>query len=419
MIRDGLSLNEKIIRRNAKDVETDYYKEDLLISVINLCEFYSETYDVTPAQYIKDPYGILLMLKPFGYQIDNFYKQSADIPTVTCKEYCEAIESSQTDLLTLRMTEVEKFWCNAFANGFHFNPTDVITAICKGNRIDIKQTLDCWRLQPNTEAMAFALGSPRALMEGVTPVIGIPLNLVVATDAVGKIRYPGIASKYRGKGELIQIHKDGEIFVAYDMDGVEIDLSTINVSPLEDQMSFVITGFLHHDELVVNDILCWNDIWLYRRPLAERIKMLWRFPEYTEENVIVRSPAELTDLLHERGRLTFRNLNRAYDPTLRDAIIRVATDVQTCTLSVRGRRGGRGLSYLTTSDNRAVFEIPARIEKEDRGDLIEVKRDGTVVRIVEDGSPDSWAEVGVKWGFDLDYNLYSRYKRLPKCTWFE
>jgi hypothetical protein len=389
----------------------------MFISIIHVCEIYMETQDASYSKYIRDPYGITLLLDPKG--IHCSFQEGAEYPTLTCQQYYEAIMNDDLESILPLMTTKERFWCDAFAGDLKLPRMDVIKAICKENRIDTKQATDTWIIQPNAEAMGFALASPRAMMEGVTPVIGIPLRQCMSTDMVDKIRFPGMVEEYHPNDERIHIHKDGEIFAAYDKDGVQVNLEDLVIAPLEEQMSFVISGFLHSNELIVDDILCWNDIWVYRRPLAERIDMLWRFPEYSTEKMIIRDHAELTEYLREQESVIFRNLNRAYDLSLRDCAIVVASDIQTCILQVGGRRGSKGISYLTTSDKKQVFEIPAPIAKEDRGDLIEVKRDGTVMGIVKNMKPDGWSEVATKWGFELEYDKYGKYRRLPRCTWFE
>jgi hypothetical protein len=71
-----------------------------------------------------------------------------------------------------------------------------------------------------------------------------------------------------------------------------------------------------------------------------------------------------------------------------------------------------------TNDRKAVFEVPIKIEKEDRGDVVEVMRDGSVIRILEKAElPDAWIELSNKWDYPSNYDDYGLHKVIPKCKW--
>ena len=418
IIRDGIDTKQKYFKKSPINVKTTNYKEDLFSDIISVYQIYNETNDLSYARYIKDPYGIALLLNPIGREVE-YEDDYSEYPKITCEQYYKAVLSGDLHGIIHKMTEEEILWMNLFYESKGLPQEEVITNIAKENEIDIPETIDCWKIQPDVEAMAFALGSPRAVTEGVTPVIGLPLNLSFPSESVDGISFPGMVERDYGNNNLIQIHKDGDLFVVYDKDKREIELTEEQKTPLMDEMSYVLTAWLMKGKIIVNDILCINDIWLYRRPYLERVNLLWRFAEYSHERLIVRDQEQLTQQIQEKKNIIFKNLNGAYDPTSRLSIIAISSPIQTCILKVGSRRGGRGISYLLTEDKRPVFEIPAKIEKEDRGDLIEVKKDGTVLRIVKRMKPDTWGQVATKWGYDLDYDKYGKFKRLPRCTWFE
>jgi hypothetical protein len=264
--------------------------------------------------------------------------------------------------------------------------------------------------------MAYALASSRALREGITPVIGIPLRTVAPSTDLGKIRYPGIATRYHKN--MVHIHKDSDTFEIYDIAGNTVLDTLEHPDLLETGMSYVLEGFIENGLFIASDVLCWNDIWLNRRPLSERIKLLWHFFEFSEEIYMVKNKDELDKVKDELNIVNFRNLNAPYDPTAYDGAIKVEGDISTVILKVSGRRGGRNVSYLVTKDKKVVFEVPIPIEKEDRGDVVEVKRDGSVIRILEKAElPDAWIELSNKWDYPLNYDDYGLNKIIPKCKW--
>lgn len=369
-------------------------------------------------KYLRSPAGLSMALEPIGAKLD--FSDGADYPELLSHEVYHALVNDELEEIEDKLTIEEKQYLNYIAT-YKFTPPreKILRTFCLDRGIDVGECIDTWHIQPETTAIAYALASKRARLEGITPVIGIPLKMVVPSTNVGKIRYPGVVTKYHKN--KVHIHKDGELFEIYDVSGKQFGSNTsppTGLSLPQAGMSYVLEGFIEGNKFIASDILCWNDIWLFRRPLAERIKLLWHFFDFTEKVFVVRNQDELNKVKNELKVVNFRNLNSSYDPTAFDGAIKVEGDIETVILKVSGRRGGRKKSYLVTNDRKVVFEIPVQIEKQDRGDVVEVQRDGTVIRILEKQEhPDNWIELCNKWDYPLDYSTYGVDRLVPKCKW--
>jgi hypothetical protein len=410
-----LSTNTKFVRKNSR-LDEDHYDNDLFSTLVGAWKLFL-TYNTTDTyKYLRSPAGLLMALNPIGVKID--FSDGAEYPELLSHEVYNALINNRIEEIEDKLTVEEKIYLNYIATQKFTPPREkILRTFCIDRGIDVQECIDTWRIQPETTAIAHALASKRARLEGITPVVGIPLKMVVPSTDVGKIRFPGVVTKYHKN--KIHVHKDGELFEIYDMTGKKLDVLPHSlVSPPDSGMSYVLEGFIEDDEFIAVDILCWNDIWLFRRPLAERIKLLWHFFDFTEETFIVRNRNELNKVKDELNIVNFRNLNAKYDPTAYDGAIKLEGDIETVILKVSGRRGGRTKSYLITNDRKVVFEVPVEIEREDRGDVVEVKRDGTVLQILEkEQIPDSWIELTNKWDYPLNYDDYGKDRVIPKCTW--
>lgn len=395
-----------------------HYEDDLFSTLVGAWKLFLVHNTTETYKYLRSPAGVSMALEPLGTKLD--FNDGADYSELTSTEVYNALINNNLDKILSQLTIEEKQYLNYIATYKFIPPRErILKTFCFDRGIDIKECIDTWHIQPETTAIAYALTSKRAQLEGITPVIGIPLKLVVPSENIGKLRYPGVVTKYHKN--KIHIHKDGELFEIYDMSGKKIEPNFLlcpDLSLHPTSMSYVLEGFVEDDKFIASDILCWNDIWLFRRPLSERIKLLWYFFDITEETFVVRNHDELKKVQNELKIINFRNLNAPYDPTALDGSIKVEGDIDTTILKVSGRRGGREKSYLVTNDKKIVFEIPVKIEKKDRGDVVEVKRDGTIIQILEKQQhPDSWIELCNKWDYPLNYDDYGKDKIIPKCTW--
>lgn len=414
MIRDGLTTDPKLVKKTSK-LDEENYNDDLFSTLVGSWKIYLTCYTTDTYKYLRSPFSLIMALNPIGTIID--FSDGAEHSELLSREVYEALINNKVEVIEDRLTVEEKIYLNYIATQKFIPPREeILRTFCIDRDIDVEECLDTWHLQPDAVAISYALTSRKARLEGITPVIGIPLKMVAPSTDVGKIRFPGVVTKYHE--EKVHIHKDGELFEVYDMSGKKLDLSPHFLSSPVSAMSYVLEGFIVNNKFVASDVLCWNDIWLFRRPLAERIKLLWHFFDFCEETFVVYNHDMLNKVKDELNTVTFRNLNAKYDPTAYDGAIKLEGDIKTMILKVSGRRGGRGKSYLVTSDRKVVFEVPVMIDKKDRGDVVEVKRDGTVLRILDKKQvPDSWIELVNKWDYPLNYDDYGKDRVIPLCTW--
>jgi hypothetical protein len=424
LIRDGIDTTGKKIIWNEKPKGMDY-KSDYFQSIVHAVASYKLENDTSHFRHIRDPYGISLLLRPKGGHIKQ---KPAAIPTVTCQEYYEAWENHSLNKLPLTEAEIE---FAREASTMILPTIEIVKQISKSIHADVAEAVDTWKIQPDAEAMGFGLASPRAKLEGVTPVIGTPLKVAVPSKQSDFVRFPGFVEENYYNMQQVHIHKDADEFVVYDKHGNEIELpthlshsscSSVTIKSVVDylkelEISYVIEAFYDDSDLVIADVLCLNDIWMNRRPLVERIALLWRFVPFCGEKLLVRDQTQLTEYLKDYGEITFKNANSPYDPTANNACMILTDEMKTVILEVTGRKGGITRSYLTTSDGKRLFEVPLKIEKEDRHDKLEVKRDGTVIRVVGKRTvPDSYSEVSTKWNLSDEF---AENRRIPKCKWLQ
>lgn len=421
IIRDGLDTAEKIMRTRPKNLSTSNYKTNYLISVVRAVESMQTLKNVEAAKFVRDPYGIALILAPIGVARDDVVEGAAEIPDVTCMEYYIAVTEGRIDEVWGRLSTPERIFCNLSAQGLiKVDMWDCVKAI--GTELGANMPLleATFRIQPDAEALAFALGSPRAVIEGVTPALGIPLRMAYPSSGVNKIRFPAILEEdlYSNKDyELVHIHRSSNWFSAYGTEGGEVELDGALADKLKSiEHSFVVEGFVDGwGGFRATDLLCWNDVWLHFRPLSERVRMLWRFHEWNMERFVIRSYRELSSFA---GSWVLRNLNSVYDPGSVDSHMLISGKIKTGILRVGGRKGGFAGPHLVTKDGRAVFEIDAEIEKEDWGVVVECSSDGSVLRVLgRKIVPDSFMELQDKWGL-VGYEEFCNF-RLEKVEWPE
>lgn len=416
MIRDGLTTDSKIVRRIPKKID-ETYETDYLESVVRAYDLYLEAKTLEGAKYLRDPYAIALFLEPSGRVLSKIKPKLQEDGELTCKEYFDAVADNEMSRILPKMTEREYLFCNLAAHGGLGVPKyDVIGLIAKSLGLNVGETLHCWVLQDDVLAISFALASKRAILEGVTPVIGLPLNMIYPSYTTSHIRFPAVVEKIPSKSTMVHIHKDGNLFKIFDSDGKEVDLDKNIVDKLKNiPSSYVIEGFINgSDQLVIWDVLCWNDIWLYLRPLSERVNMLWRFHEWNQERFVVRN---WKDLQQFEDNYVLRNTNSLYDPTKSDSHIFLTEETQTAVLRVGGAKGKK-TPCLVTHDKKPLFELGVKIDREDYGDIVEVSKKGEVVQILRHGTAvDTYSEVMRKWNLP-SFEEYSVY-RMPKGSWPE
>lgn len=426
MIRDGISTEPKAVIQMPKDFKTHNYKEDLFLSVMSVYEIYKLTGSVDQAKYVRDPYGIHMLLQPHGISLrDKIATKHSEIPELTCKEYYDLVEEGDVDTLLENLTIREQVACSVMGENHKLPQLEVIKAIAKGIGADVNEAVDSWLIQPDVSAMAFGLASERAVLESVTPVIGIPLRPIVPSDIHENIRFPASASFYLYRDMLVHIHKDEDFLKAFDIDGNPVKLHEDIEEFFKDiGISYVVEGFIldrdfeyPEDSLIIHDILCWNDIWVYRRPWAERMNMLWRFGYWMDESFVIKNAKQLKQRLEEAGELLIRNLNSPYNPTRFDSHIHLDLRQQTVILEISQKKGRSRSLFLKTSDDKYLFEIDKILDKREKGGTVEVKKDGTIIRRMDGISPDRWREISAKWGLPEDFKEYP--DKIPKAKWLK
>jgi hypothetical protein len=418
-----LTTKKKRLKKGAKSFEKMEYKENWLESVIKAVQLAIITGKLEYFTYLKDPYALLLVLTPIG--VEREVDSDKEVNSVTAKEYVEAVLGDDIDSIWDRMTPEEQDWCNFWANGRQdFNPLDILKECAKAWKLSVDNVISTWYFQPDPISLVFGLTSPRAPLEHVTPVVGVPYVMISPSDNVQQLRFPLLINESMHGYTHVQIHKDGDLFTAFskdealknyveDSEPMDLWLDPKTFEYLKSiPHTYVVEGWYNGDDLVLWDVLCWNDIWLYERPLSERVKLLWHFHECRDAPLIVRNKTQIPKDSVYIG----RNLNAPYNPARRDTDITIGE--ATVLLRVGGRRGGGRKTYLNTDDGKSIFEVPFYVEKEDRGAVCEVTRDGKVLRILpRKTNVDSWADVCVHLGLHPDYEKYIYGRLLPKCDW--
>jgi hypothetical protein len=353
MIRDGITTDIKRIRRIPKKVD-DVYETDYLESVVRAYDLFESLGSVEGAAYLRDPYAMILFLEPIGVKLPENDENVPEDGVLTCQEYYEAVINDKIDEILPKLTVRERIFCNLAAEGKIKIPKDqAIHEICRKNGIDVRVAMDTWILQPDVEAISFALGSERAVLEGVTPALGIPLKTAYPSYTTSNIRFPAVVEKNPFRNKLVQVHRDAELFIVFDDEGKETVLDPkVKVALQNIASSYVVEGFINNfGQLIVWDLLCWNDVWLHRRPLTERVKMLWRFHEWNQERFVVRNWKELQQFEDD---YVLRNTNSPYNPASSTSHIFLTNETQTAVLVVGGAKGKK-TPCLVTIDKKPLF----------------------------------------------------------------
>lgn len=426
MIRDGLTLKKKMVRKGTKSIKKRKYKENLFSSVIQAIKTYEITKIGKSFAYIRDPYGIMYLLDPFGINLTpDQLIGGVEEAEITCKEFFEAIEDGKIDEILPRMTAEEKLWCDGIANNrFKINRTEVLRAITYDLGIPWEEVKKVWSFQPDPIPIAFALGSDRLKVERLTPVIGIPFEIIASGFREEFLRFPCGVISDENNFKYLQIHKDGDVFKVFDLEKNEITNSFLPFWTdffKKIGISYAVEARLNQKgDLEVTDILCWNDLWIYDQPYYERRKFLWHFEPFTSTYIQCNDHEDLKVALKEfHSNAVVMNLNKAYDPRRHDSHIMINRELEEVTLRVGGKRGGRGKAFLNTFDKHPVFEVPIKIDKEDWGDYVRVSASGKVSKVASTGYADSWADVAKIFDLPMDYTEYRKNKTLPKCKWIE
>jgi hypothetical protein len=306
-----------MVRRDSK-IDDKHYDTDSFTTLMGAWKLLIVQGTVDAYKYLRSPAGFKMALEPIGAKMD--FSDGAEYPTLTCDEVHDALIGGNIDILADKLAVEEKMFLN-YIETYNFHPPRerILKVICEEKHIDFDECIDTWHIQPDATGVAYALASRRAPLEGITPVIGIPLRTVAPSTDLGKMRFPAIATKYHTN--MVHIHKDSDTLEIYDSVGKTVTDTLEHPDLLSTGMSYVLEGFIEDGLFIASDILCWNDIWLNRRPLHERIKLLWHFFEFTEETYIIKNRDELDKVKDELKIVNFRNLNAPYDPTAYDAKI--------------------------------------------------------------------------------------------------
>lgn len=423
MIRDGYSYDLKRIRKDSKVVEKEY-KSDLFISLLRVLNNYVHENNYEYFAYLRDPYSFLFCFHP--ELIKEIKAEGTDWEQVlSCQEVYDAINEGTTEGLKLddESREILEYLQTL---KIRINEEKLLKNLIKNRDISEKNVMDTWILQPNPEAISFAIGSARAELETITPVIGVPVRLMTTTSKRNKIRFPCVVEE-KLVGERAQIHKTADKYIIFDKNGEILKEKPLNLGDLGDfgkfltqngeiiapnQANYVIDGIIcGENETKIFDILALNDVWYNQRPLEERLNHLWRFYPNTIERQIAWNWTQLNQITEEMEDFVVKNLNRPYDPTLRDAWI--STEVDTALLQVSNIKHHANETFLVSKEGTPIFRIGVKLEEDLLKRTVEVKKNGKVIKILNSAYlPDGLDEIYMKWNIKRKEGM-----KVGMCEW--
>lgn len=408
MIRDGYTYDKKRIRKDSKVFDVEY-QTDLFVSVLHSLNNFLYTGNYHYFSFLRDPYAMLFCAKPELLREIHTKKDNWE-QIITCKEVYETIKEGRTEEISLHKEERE-ILKDLQQLKIPINEEKLLKSLIRNRPIDKMQVKSTWILQPNIEAIIFAIASRRAEIETVTPVIGIPIRLMTSTNQRNKIRFPCVIEP-KIDGKHVQIHKTAEKYTIFDKNGEILKEKLLNFDGLGDlgkilsqnneiiapnQGSYVVDGVLTpENEVKVFDILALNDIWFNNRPLSERLKHEWRFYPHTVERFVVWGWEEMKEVTKEMGDFVVKNLNKPYDPTSRDAWI--STEVDTVRLQVSNIKHHSNETFLVTKEKIPLFTVKKKLGEDLLKKCVEIRKEGKVVNLLNSNYlPDGIEEIMLKW----------------------
>ena len=405
MFRDGLILKAKRYKKQKpRKIKKKVMKFKELVSLFDII---SLTGDKSYLQHIDDPFGLMLVFGvyvavdlPSGFRPSDALRQEW-----SCEEVWDMIHDPETDWkhVLMSLSQNEQHYLQeivSLKNVEGVTARDVIREFSKFRAFDLEDTYTAWRLQPDPQAMSYALLSSYTKkspnenpgVQRITPAAGVPVHLMYPGGRLDQIRYPCLAFEVP-EGERAQLHKDGFSVRVFDSrhnliyEGVDSRYSDI-------QHDGVFDGFWDDGSFLAWDVLQVNDVWIYGEEAFQRVKYLWRLAFFTARMSFCFNPAELKAFDSEvDGPVVVKNGNTPYDPE--DSWIEY-TAGRTVQLKVsRVHRGADTIWTLATEDGVSLFQFGGQnVGLSNRDRVVEVNRAGKIQRHRPDlGYAQRWEEV--------------------------
>lgn len=411
MIRDGLTLKGKRVMVHQRNIDRVGYEEDFFSSIASMVAAYYATGDASVFRFLRDPFALSLVLNDdiISVKIPEATEPAAE-PEVLCREVYEAFVGGDVCGIWDRLTEQERLIAELILkNTLKLPKEEILKHIAKAIGADINSTLLTWAIQPDPEAISFALGSHLATTELITPVMGLPIRFPSYSAKLTKIRYPCIS--FTPVGDRIVIMKEEDKVYVFGADGKDYMLD-LPKNILEVAGTWCIEAYAKDGEIKVSDLLCLHDVWLTGRPLSERLLKLWRFFEWGIEYQTHYHPPKVWD-----KQAIIRNLNSPWDPRREDSHIIPVAVLDSCVLKVGNLKGRHTNTFLLSKDGKPVFRLPIWLasKEEEVGDLVEVSMDGMINRIIDPGiAVSTFKEIEAVWGVWRKSTT-----SIPYCKWGE
>lgn len=386
MIRDGINFKKKALGRK----EIEVYSEENLYNLKNALKAFLETKNVGTLLHLRNPYSILYLISPYLPKTDITCGEGDDY--VPMEEFFEKCMAGEINEISDQIST--DCWSILVDYRDNYGGIDVevyLRAMSRFWDFDEEEALDSWRFQSDPVALAFTLASSRCGIEKFTPVIGIEYRFSEFEKGLVGLRFPCLVFEWKD-GERVQVHKDGETYKVFGGEGVKV----------EAERSFVVEGIWDGENFWLYDVLNWGDIWLYRRPFAERWQFAWHFMKYLPRVLYVRGYEELYRALSIfEGKGIAVNLNEKYGRKFT-----FDWENDKCVLEIGGISRGGGKNWLRTIDECGVFRLGHRLTDK-VGERVLVDRNGKILGFVDD-IPDSWIEVAIRLGLPFDYAVHRR-----------
>jgi hypothetical protein len=382
--------------------------------LVSLLDIISLTGDKAYLQHIDDPFALMLL---FGVYVkvdlpQGFLPSEALRNDFSCEEIWDLVHDSGTDwgpvLMALRRNE--QFYLQeivSLRSVEGVSARDIIREFSKIRAFDFEDTYRAWCLQPDPQAMSYAIFSTYTLkspwgnpgFQRVTPAVGAPIHLMYPEGRLDQVRFPCVAFEVP-EGERVQLHKDCDDVRVFDSRHNLVGLSggcDYSVIP----HSGVFDGFWDNGTFWAWDVVQLNDVWLYNDELAQRVRYLWRLGQFSARMHYCFNWDEVERFQElGLGPVVLKNLNSVYDPALRGAWIDFSAGKVVQLKVSRVHRGADTVWTLMTEDGVSLFQFGGQnvgLSNKDR--VVEVNRSGEIVRHRPDlGFAQSWLEVQSVFG---------------------
>ena len=413
MIRDGIITDEKSTRWGKKAWKSIKLQDNLtnmkFQSWTYMTDLIWETGDYEYFKQIMDPYALMLYLGIYEpVNIPEVSEKCVD-EDLRCKEVWGVLKRNDKEEimeLVKKTDDSGEKYLRKIAKGKNINDItvkEILRAITKYRVFFIEDAYNSWVLQPDPEAFAFSVISNYTIRKRIltqfriTPAVGVPINMM-EPKRNRLIRFPCYVSENLFSWDRVQVHKFHDEVRIFDKNGRKFEYKEETMKEiLKLQISGLFDAVVSEEgKIRFYDILCIQDVWVYDRPLTERIKYFWNFAPNDVKSNVCWSWEEIAKLWKHENVLV-RNLNREYSPVLKDAWIFPFSQI--VQLKVKGKGEGKYGHSLQTLDNKIVFLMKGWYKSRRIGWIVDVDKDGNILRFREDLTiPESSQTIEKVWG---------------------